>query len=122
MSAWMDYTSGKHVVTEGSCKELTYRCNDTAVVHAVSMSGSEEVWLHKIGLHDHCTGGAVESLLDDLLYRRCLDLACQWCFWCHLGSGGLLLGLVESIALGQTPVAVVLQPVVLVIPGVRRQI
>lgn len=122
MSAWMDYTSGKHVVTKGSCKELTYRCNNTAIVHAVPMSGSEEVWLHKIGLHGHCTGGTVESLLDDLLHRRRLNLACQRCLWCRLGSGSLLLGLVESIALGQTPVAVVLQPVVLVIPGVRRQI
>ena len=79
MSAWMDYTSGKHAVTERSCKELTYGCHNTTIVHAVSMSGSEEVWLHKIGLHGYCTGGAVERLLDDLLHRRRLNLACQRC-------------------------------------------
>ena len=61
MSAKLDYTSGKHIVTEGSCQELTDRCNNTAIVHALSLSSSEEVWLHKIGLQGHCTGGAVDG-------------------------------------------------------------
>ena len=58
MSAWMDYISGK---PKGSCQELTYRCNNTAIVHAVSFRIGEKVWLHKIGLQGHHTGGAFDS-------------------------------------------------------------
>lgn len=86
---------------------------------------STEVRLHQVGLHDHLAHPVlnVELLVDDALNKGCREARNRrWEGSSSLSLDEAFLLVVEVVALGQCPVAIVLDPIGLVVPGVCGKI
>jgi hypothetical protein len=95
----------------------SYRCNNTTSIHPVSIGCSEEVGMHQVGLHYHFPSCTVDRLFDNLLYSGRSYSRSLW--QRRLCLSDTLLGIVESVPFGKCLVAIVLDPVVLIVPGIR---
>lgn len=87
-------------------------------------SRSAEIGLHQVRLHSHpsCAGRNVKLLKDDLLDQRGRERRNSLSS-CSLGlRSETLLLVVERIALRKSPITVVLDPVVLVVPCIGGEV